>query len=162
MDQTGFVHRREGAAQVYPDECGLTGTKGSPLLQLVLQRAAGEQLHPDPNDAVNEVGTVDRDDVLVAQLGEQPAFRNHRRERSPLTRFRPKQFQGDVSIQTRIASEIDGAERPGAEPGADLERPPALHAGVAERNIARLRRRFHERVEGVRATVHLRKAREDS
>src|SRR5690606_8030646 len=52
MDEAGLVHGSEGAAQLLPDERGLASAERALRPQQLLERAAADVLHPQPDAPV--------------------------------------------------------------------------------------------------------------
>ena len=74
MQQARRVDRRHRATHLDADSCDFLLRKCRPVAKRLFERAALDELHPQPDAAVDPFSAVDRDDVRMADAGEQPAF----------------------------------------------------------------------------------------
>ncbi len=72
-----IVHGAQRARDVSADGRGFPRLERPDALDLVVERAAVHQLHPDAGGAVEDVGAVNRHDVLVPHAREHAAFLHH-------------------------------------------------------------------------------------
>ena len=88
---------------------------------------AFDQLHPQADRVADTLRTVNRDDVGVANAGEETAFLDDRRRAGSVGIGPPReQLQRHLAIETRIPSTIDAPERAAAEGLHDSNVPPCL------------------------------------
>ena len=120
MQQTHSVDRRERTAHVAPDQRRLRSAIGTLSVHDRLQGAAGQELHPDADASAERVGAVDRDDVRMADPGEQTSFADQRGLVDGRA-ARVEQLERDLPFEARIPRAIHGSERAAPDRFADLE-----------------------------------------
>ncbi len=74
MDEAGLVDGRHRLAKLQSDLDGLGRAEGRGLPQSLLERAAMDELHPQPDLASDLLGSVDRDDVRMPDTGQETAL----------------------------------------------------------------------------------------
>jgi hypothetical protein len=111
VDQAGGVNGAERAAQFLADNGRFTGTHRALRREDCVQRAAADELHPQPDAAVMDVRPVHRDDMRVAHACEGPRFVEDppRRHRAAVRGL--QELQRDLAIEPRIARPVHFAER---------------------------------------------------
>ena len=130
MDQPGGVNRGERAAEIDADERRLARAEGPVRGELLLERRAAQQLHPQADALVVHRDAVHADDVRVADAREQAAFVRDPRRVDVLARGAgAQQLQRDVALEIRVPRAVDVAERAAAEPLDQLEMRPAADGG---------------------------------
>ena len=88
------------AAQVLPDEGGFTAAERPLTLEQLLERAAPDELHPQPDAVAVRLDAVNRDHVAVTDAREQPAFvEDFRGQQIRRPRPGPQQLYGHVTAQ---------------------------------------------------------------
>ena len=140
MHEPGCVNRREGAAQVEPDERRFARRKRPVLLEDVLEREPADELHPQADTTLDRLRPVDGDDVGMRDAREQPPFgeelRRHRFGAGALA----QELQSDIAVERRVAREVDVAERSAAHATDHDELCPPRPRLQRSRGTLRLRR----------------------
>jgi hypothetical protein len=124
VDETGPMHGGERAAQVEADERRFPRADRPALHELLLEGAAGEKFHGDPDDAVVDIRPIDGDDVLMADPRHQPAFGDDAVPGNVAAGAAGDQFEGDLAIEPDVACAVDDAEAPLADLLEQLEAAP--------------------------------------
>ena len=132
MHQSRPVNGGKCAAQLAPDQRGFARPERSLGLQQRFERAALDELHPEPDAAVVDFGAIHRDHARMAHAREHPAFV---KDAGRLLFCRTsagvaQQLQRHVAMQ-RVAGAVDVPERPLADLLNELERAPVAKAGRA-------------------------------
>ena len=111
MQKTGVVHGSNGAAEIDADLNGLRHSEAPALLEQLFERASLDELHPQADLVSDPLGTVDGDDVRMANLRQQAAFFDDRaRARLAGNRVRRQEFERDVAVEPSVASAVDLSE----------------------------------------------------
>src|SRR5262245_15796960 len=74
VEQTRLMNRRQRPADLHADLDHVGHRERADVAKLLFQRRAMNELHPYPDHVVNAVGTVDGDDIGMADAGEQPSL----------------------------------------------------------------------------------------
>ena len=107
VQQPGAMDRRERSADIQADECCLARTERSTIGDELLERLAPDELRPETDAAVMLFGTVDLDDVLMAEHGPDawplPSGACAPRGRLPrLSLVVMEQLQRDVAVEVGV------------------------------------------------------------
>ena len=97
--------------QFLADERGFRDGEPLARLQRVLERASGNELHPESDTTLVDIGAMDRDDVGMADPGQRARFVEDTEKRGLLAGHGFEQLEGDLAIEPRIAGAIDLAVR---------------------------------------------------
>ena len=145
VDQARSVNGGERPAEVDADEGRLAGAHRAVGVEPLLERLAFEELHPETDAALVRVGSVDVDDVGVAQPGEPASLGDHRLfERRVFGTIRVQQLQRHLARELRIPRAIDGAVSAAADQLAQMQRAPLVRHRRGGQDCA-LARRPHRR-----------------
>jgi hypothetical protein len=85
VQQAGFVHRRDGTTQIDADPYRFTRRDRSVMTHTLGERPSTHELHPDADGVPGLLGAVDRDDVVVADAGEETTLM-----KDPCRRYPPE------------------------------------------------------------------------
>ena len=110
MNQSGPVDGGERAAEVEPDEGRFARADRTAVHELLLERAAREQLHRNADNAVDDVRTIDGDDVRMPEPRHQLAFRDDAGPSDVVASAAGEQLEGDLAIQPDVARAVHHAE----------------------------------------------------
>ncbi len=128
MDQTGGVDGGQRLAQIDPDRSRFTRAEGALALEDVLERAPLNQRRPQPDRAVVTPRAVDGQHVGVTHARQRPGLVEELLVASGLGSIRSPQLQRHVTVDVRVVGLVHRAVGPGAQPGIDAERTPALES----------------------------------
>jgi hypothetical protein len=142
VQKPGSVHRGQRPQDVLSHERCLTRRHRPLITHQLLQRPASDQFHPHANDSVDLVGAVHMDDVLVADAGEGPRFRQHARpRRRAVCAGGFEQLQRDGAVECWLRCPPDCAGRSLANLLVNREAVPCgwdvrnHSSGIAERSV---------------------------
>ena len=128
MEKAGMMDRRHCPAEAGADDGGLLRTHRPATCHLRFERVAGDQLHPQANPSVDEVGTVNGCDVGMT----------HAREESCLaqevlgvagSRRALEELQRDFAVEPRVDGPVDLALRAFAKAFDEGEVAPSFEEG---------------------------------
>ena len=128
MNEARFMNRRDGAAQVDPDERCLARPEHSACRQHSGEREPVDELHPQPDNAVVLIHSINRDDVRVPHARKQTRFPDDFRRAAGVA----EKLHGDIALQHGIPCEIDGGKVAAADLVSELQRAPARHTILAD------------------------------
>ena len=130
MDQTRSVHGRERAAQILPDEGSFAPAKWTLSFEQLLERAASDELHPQPDTVAMGLDAVNGDDVPVVHAGQEPAFvQDLRGQQIRRPGSGPQQLDGDIAPERLVERPEDFAVHAGAHPLEQRQVSPAFGFG---------------------------------
>src|SRR5207249_6081447 len=134
VHETGAVDRRERAAQLDADDRGFLRAERTLRAELLLERFAAQQLHPQPDAPVMLRDAVDGDDVRMANAREQPALgRDARRQRIDVRIVAAQQLQRDVTFELAVPRAVDVPETSAPQQLDQLELSPVADGRRAGR-----------------------------
>ena len=114
-----------------PMRVASAGAEHGLLAQHLFERPAAHELHPEPDVVADLLGAVNRDDVAVANAGEQAAFGNDERGRARRRHCGGREkLERDFAIEARIPRAVDLAERALADPLDELKVTPRRRHAV--------------------------------
>ncbi len=126
MHEPGLVDRRQRTAQFLANERGFARAERPRRAQQLLEGPATDVLHPEANPPLLLLHAEDRDDVAVADPGEDAAFVKDLL--GELGRLAPlaEQLEGHVAVESRVARPVDVAERALTNLLDEFEVPPVV------------------------------------
>ena len=125
---------------VHADTSRFARTQGPLLLDKLLQRAAADELHPDPDRAVARFGSVNGDDVRMAmRASRRPSLTTRVGSLSEADGScdgarRPEQLQRHFAVEVRVPRAKHFTEGPAADRFQQLQVSPAM--SLSERRRA--------------------------
>ena len=125
MQQPRGVHRAECRGHVRAERGGFDRAHRAACLHQLLERLAVHQLHPQARHAVDHVGAVDSDDMLVPDAREHAAFLHHHIGIGHAL----KQLERDQPLEPGVPGAIHGAVRSAADDVQQIEMAPARPVG---------------------------------
>ena len=129
MEQPGGVHRRYRVAEVDPQRNSLSRGEAFACSDDLLERAPGDQLHPQSDPVIDDVGAVNGDHVGVADASQEAALFDDggaALDEGISRRNSSEQLERDFTIEPLVPRAIDLAEGAAAEPLDQPQMPPAL------------------------------------
>ena len=115
MDQSCRVHCRHRSAQLLTGDGRFNRPERSVGREQLLERAAAQELHPEPDAVLMDSRSVDQDDIRVSDPREGLRFTHHTGRRQ-LARGRwLQQLQCHFPVQPWVARAVDFAEAPFAD-----------------------------------------------
>ncbi len=111
VDETGLVDGREGAAQLLADERRLARAERALGPQELLQRAAADVLHPEPDAPVALLGAEHRHHVAMADARQDPPLVQDLAGQLRGGTSRPQQLERHVAVEPRVLRAVDEPER---------------------------------------------------
>ena len=119
------MRRVQRAAQRRAHRDELVGRKAPPCRQLLFERRAIDELHPDADTVANAFRAVDRHDVRMANASKQPAFFDcGRLDPVAIPLGVSQQLQRDGAIEPRVVSAVDVTVCASSDEFRDLQWPP--------------------------------------
>lgn len=123
VQQASRVHGRQGAGQLDAGQQRFFDAEAPVAFDHLVERVAGDQLHPHAGHAIMRVRAVNRDDVRVAEAGEEAAFLQRVGVGGRIVAR--EQLEGDLARQVRIPGPVHRAARAASDLAADFEIAPA-------------------------------------
>jgi hypothetical protein len=125
MQQPGTMDGAQSAADCCPYSDQLVRGEWAIRCELLLERSALHELHPDTDASSDPFRPVDRYDVRVTDAREQTSLLDNGRLDCLAVFFGiPEQLQGDVPVEPGIVSAVDVAVRPSPNEFAHLQMAP--------------------------------------
>src|ERR1700680_623566 len=127
MNEAGAMHGRQGVGQLDTNLDYAVRIERSSLPQFVFERIAVDEFHPDADVAVDPLGAVNRDDVLMTHSSEQTSLLDDGRLGDFIDRFVPAQdLERNLSIEPRVPGPVHIAERSAPDLTDELQRTPFI------------------------------------
>src|SRR4051812_43949388 len=155
MDEAAGVHSRERPAQLPRDATNPISAKDAADPQLLAERLASDELHPETRNVVVFVGSVYVNDIRMTNAREMTCFTQ---VSGAIDARYIEQLESDIALEFPIPRAIYRAESPGANLVTKFEVAPDLELLSFVDPLAIVRRRsvhLHQPFECLQLKQHL-------